>query len=90
MPSRPSRPNKNILKNMVVVDRPPKMKQTDIVLQFLNNNKGIFYPKSDIMLGCGMSGGGGTTLVIRTLVMKGLIKEKECECHRNALFGIDL
>jgi hypothetical protein len=58
----------------------------DKLIAFFQENKGKYFPIGEILVFSNIRSGGHSSNALKTFIHKGLLKVRECECHRTKMY----
>jgi hypothetical protein len=58
----------------------------DKLMAFFQENKGKYFPIGEILVFTNVKSGGHSSNALKTFIHKGLLKVRDCECHRTKMY----
>jgi len=88
--SRAVRRNKSITDNVIVETKNRKSTSTDRIIQFFMNNKGKYVRLDELLFGAGVTSGGHSSQILKSLIASKRIITTDCNCHKSKLYMMPL
>ena len=83
---KPIRAKKKIVESKLDTIKINPTSTHDKLMAFFQENKGKYFSIGDMLSMANVQSGGHSSQALKNFVYKGLLKVKECECHRSKMY----